>query len=182
MAPEHHKILVGAIIVLALGEGVLLFKAFSPTTSYSTPQVVDSNPQGQSTQPPVTTQPGEKIIGIAGTITAVTSTSATIDIGNSQKMTIVLTGDTKFFNQGAAKSHDTIQKEFDQFNAMYQELAKDSANIEKIKMLIPPSTFNQTSITQADMHVGDSVQILTYQDKNGASSALQVTKTPPATR
>ena len=171
-----NRILLAAVIVLALGEGYLAYgmTKLQPTVKNS----VRSNTAVSSTSPEASTEiaqiaPSNILTPIAGVVESVDGSHVVLANGPS-KSVIIIDPSTIIVMQGVLKDSVQYASEMEAFRQSSMALAHDmQKNTGALQTLIAPSPYKEEAAQITDISLGEKVTAFTVV-QDGAQHATRL--------
>jgi hypothetical protein len=173
-----NRILLAAIILLALGEGYLLYQ--NAQLRAVAPQAGAANPASAA---PLAQAPTTVLIPLGGTIASIMGGTLTLSTGASTTIAIDASSYTAIVKEDAPKDATTYQADLEKFHDESDRLMQDpQKNQYALAHLVAPSPYQTTTLSLPDLKVGDVVTIFGEPQSDGTFAATQIIVAQPVSK
>lgn len=162
-----QQLIIGAIVVLALGQAAIFYKLSAQPVLGGAQQALDqADPRTPGSNSAfsvgrIEEPPGEPVSGV---VTAVSNSSITVDTGFGIESYRI--GPGVAVVMATPKTEAEINADLDVYNARVAELMQDpEGNREELENLILPPPFSETAVQLASIRSGQLATI--YLDESG---------------
>ncbi|OGG53422.1 hypothetical protein A3H16_03345 [Candidatus Kaiserbacteria bacterium RIFCSPLOWO2_12_FULL_53_8] len=184
MKYEFNKILLAAVIVLAIGEGYLIYQ----TNGKKSVENGAALPASAETKDAAPIPPSTILRPLSGEVAEVKNGSlilkSTIANGATPTISLSVGRDAVIVAQGARKSQSEIDADMEDFRQSSFDLASDiKKNVDALRRLIAPSPYEERKIALSDVEIGQNITAyVEEQNGNGDWKTFKITVLPAAAR
>ena len=165
MTSDLNKIILITVVILAVGEGYLLYATRAPGVPSGEASV--SGGQVSPVLPPVPHLPTPA--PLAGPVEGVSANAVVIRnaVDASTDVTLMVSSDTTIVARGEVKDPKEAEADMAAYRADIAALMKDpEKNAQAISRLIAPSAYIERPLALADVKVGDTVATVFVDGQN----------------
>jgi len=173
-----NRILLAAVILLALGEGYLMYQnvQLRSAAQFGAYANVPPNSATSTAQAAPVNAPSNILIPLSGELLGVSGNTITLTGQASSTIKIAVSNDTRIVQEGGLKDAAAYQSDLDAFHKQSDALMQDpQKNQTALETLIAPSRNVETPLTLAQLFAGDNLTVFADgQDASGAYTALRI--------
>ena len=173
-----NRILLAAVVILALGEGYSLYqiaqlRAGSTLHVRTAPAVTQS---ASSTAEMPTQAPTNILISFDGDVRGVSGGVLTLSTGASSTIQVAVTSQTTIVQEGVLKDAATYQADIEKFHQESDNLMQNpKQNQQALETLIAPSRNVETPVTLSQLSPGEKVTVFANgQNANATYAAFRI--------
>lgn len=171
------RILLVAVLLLAIGEAYLIITVSSNSTKSSASSALSRSGTVGSDQPSASGPIVSTVIkATSGIVASVGNDSFTIkqSASSTSATTVTISSNSQIIVQGALLDQATQDANNEKFHAYTEQLMQDpQKNQYALAHLVAPSQFQTTTLSLSDLKVGDVITVLGEQRSDGSFAATQ---------